>query len=245
MLPIIVVEGVPLFRFGMRIELERTGEWVVLESIDCTEIMELAQALQPSCAIIDSGLTTIDPFEVCWALRQQAPQIGILILAQAPDEEQCFQFFRYGANAYEPRTIAPEALIETLRRVACGEFLITSEVLPDVSPRPSARIVVPLKTHPQEEPVSTYPLSSREVEILDHIARGSSNKEIAKSLQISDQTVKNHITSILKKLSVDDRTAAVVYAIRRGWIALELSSATGDSEAARTKTSSVAEGLAI
>ena len=93
--------------------------------------------------------------------------------------------------------------------------------------------------------VSTYPLSSREVEILDHIARGSSNKEIAKSLQISDQMVKNHITSILKKLSVDDRTAAVVYAIRRGWIALELSSATGDSEAARTKTSSVAEGLAI
>ena len=71
--------------------------------------------------------------------------------------------------------------------------------------------------------------------MLDYIARGNSNKEIAKALQISDQTVKNHITSILKKLSVDDRTAAVVHAIRRGWISLESPGTTEDSEAARTQ----------
>ena len=73
----------------------------------------------------------------------------------------------------------------------------------------------------EEEPEVTplyTPLSTREVEILDYISRGNSNKEIAKSLKISDQTVKNHITSILKKLNVNDRTAAVVHALRHGWI---------------------------
>jgi DNA-binding NarL/FixJ family response regulator len=77
----------------------------------------------------------------------------------------------------------------------------------------------------EEETSSTKdlysPLSSREVEILDYIARGNSNKEIAKSLKISDQTVKNHITSILKKLSVNDRTAAVVHALKHGWIKMD------------------------
>jgi DNA-binding NarL/FixJ family response regulator len=65
------------------------------------------------------------------------------------------------------------------------------------------------------------PLSAREIEILDYIARGNSNKVIAKSLKISDQTVKNHITSILKKLSVNDRTAAVVHALKKGWIKMD------------------------
>ena len=218
MLPIIVVEEVPLFRFGMRIELERTGEWAVFESTDRMEIMELAQALHPSCAILDGNLTTIDPFALCWSLRQQSAEIGILVLDSSPDEERFFEFLVRGASSYELRSISLEALLDRVRRVSNGEYLITGEVL---VPRPSARIAVPLKIHPQEELVSTYPLSSREVEILDHIARGSSNKEIAKSLKISDQTVKNHITSILKKLSVDDRTAAVVHALRHGWISLE------------------------
>ena len=227
MLPIIVVEGVPLFRRGVRRELERAGEWVVLESTDTAEIIELVQTLHPSCAIIDGSLTAIDPLEVCWTLRQQTSEIGILVLAQSPDEEQCFQFLKMGANAYESRTITSETLVDRVTRVGRGEYLIASEVL---VPRPSARIAPVLKTHrhgglglahAQEDPRSTFPLSAREVEMLEYIARGNSNKEIAKSLNISDQTVKNHITSILKKLSADDRTAAVVHALRRGWITFE------------------------
>ena len=77
-----------------------------------------------------------------------------------------------------------------------------------------------------QTPTPAFPPSPRELEMLEHIARGNSNKEIAKSLNISDQMVKNHITSILKKLSVNDRTSAVVYAIRRGWIALDSSGGT-------------------
>jgi DNA-binding NarL/FixJ family response regulator len=244
MIRVILVERVPLFRVGLRITLERFGEFLILESTDSTEILEWANEHHPDVVILDAGLPATDPLELTWMLRQATPSIGILILAasqhtSSEDEEQLFQFFRHGANAFEFRSITPDMLVESVHRVACGEYLIGSEGL---LPRPSARIMPALKTRlhremstsEDEEPVSTFPLSGREVEILDHIARGSSNKEIAKSLKISDQTVKNHITSILKKLSVDDRTAAVVYALRRHWISLESPGAAGDSVAAGT-----------
>ena len=102
-----------------------------------------------------------------------------------------------------------------------GEYLINDDVLS--KPQLASRVLKSFRELSVEEEEApgkdTYsPLSNREVEILDYIARGNSNKEIAKSLKISDQTVKNHITSILKKLSVNDRTAAVVHALRHGWI---------------------------
>ena len=105
-----------------------------------------------------------------------------------------------------------------------GEYLIRDDVLtkPQIANRvlrSFRELVVEEETDETKDLYS--PLSSREVEILDYIARGNSNKEIAKSLKISDQTVKNHITSILKKLSVNDRTAAVVHALRHGWIKME------------------------
>jgi DNA-binding NarL/FixJ family response regulator len=109
-----------------------------------------------------------------------------------------------------------------VRKVSHGEYLIRDDVLS--KPQLASRVLKSFRelTVEEEETNNTKdmysPLSSREVEILDYIARGNSNKEIAKSLKISDQTVKNHITSILKKLSVNDRTAAVVHALRHGWI---------------------------
>ena len=108
-----------------------------------------------------------------------------------------------------------------MRRVSHGEYLINDDVLS--KPQLANRVLKSFRelTVEEEDPGTKdlySPLSGREVEILDYIARGNSNKEIAKSLKISDQTVKNHITSILKKLSVNDRTAAVVHALRHGWI---------------------------
>ena len=112
-------------------------------------------------------------------------------------------------------------LADSVRRVSQGEYLINDDVLS--RPHLASRVLKSFRdlVIDDEEPATKdlySPLSSREVEILDYIARGNSNKEIAKSLKISDQTVKNHIPSILKKLSVNDRTAAVVHALRHGWI---------------------------
>jgi len=223
MIRVILVESVPLFRAGIRTALERFDGCLILESTDCTEIMELAQVHHPGCAIIDGGLTTLDPLETCCMLRQQVPEIGILILAPTPDEERLFRFIRAGASAFELRSISPEALVEDLYRMSRGEYLSSSEVL---LAQPSARFALALKTRAHAEvgaanKTQATPLSPRELEMLRYIARGNSNKEIAKALKISDQTVKNHITSMLKKLSVNDRTAAVMYAFRHAWITLE------------------------
>ncbi len=217
---VLLVVSIPLLRRGIRTALENTAEWSVLEATG-PEVMELAQTHHPTCAILDGSLPT--SFETCWALRQQVAEIGILILESSPDEERFFEFLMRGASAYETHSISADTLVDRVRRVCNGEYVITSEAL--LLPQPQVRLSRTTNTHEKvdrlQTPTPAFPLSPRELEMLEHIARGNSNKEIAKSLKISDQTVKNHITSILKKLSVDDRTAAVVHAIRRGWIELE------------------------
>jgi DNA-binding NarL/FixJ family response regulator len=219
---IIVVDEQPLFRQGICYTLEQMGDCEVLGvSTDVSEILELARTGNPDVALLDAGLTLVDPLEIARQLRHLAPQVAIMILTPSEDEERLFQAIKVGAAAYYSRSITPEELVDAVRRVSRGEYLINDDVLS--KPQLASRVLKSFRELAVEEEETTTkdlysPLSSREVEILDYIARGNSNKEIAKSLKISDQTVKNHITSILKKLSVNDRTAAVVHALRHGWI---------------------------
>ncbi len=158
-------------------------------------------------------------------MRHLAPRMAVVILTPTEDEERLFQSIKAGAAAYYNRNITPDELADAVRRVSQGEYLINDDVLLS-KPQLASRVLKSFRelTIEEEDPQTKdlySPLSGREVEILDYIARGNSNKEIAKSLKISDQTVKNHITSILKKLSVNDRTAAVVHALRHGWIKMQ------------------------
>jgi len=219
---VIIVDEQPLFREGIRATLERMGDCVILgESTDAAEVLEMARASNPDVALIDAGLITSDPLEIARQLRHIAPRMAIIILTPSEDEERLFQSIKVGAAAYYTRSITPDELAEAVRKVSHGEYLINDDVLS--KPQLASRVLKSFRELTVEEEDNGTrdlysPLSSREVEILDYIARGNSNKEIAKSLKISDQTVKNHITSILKKLSVNDRTAAVVHALRHGWI---------------------------
>jgi len=219
---VIVVDEQPLFRQGICSTLEQMGDCEIIgTSTDEEEILELSRTGNPDVALIDAGLTTADPLEIARQLRHLAPQMAIMILTPSEDEERLFQSIKVGAAAYYTRNITPEELKDAVRRVSHGEYLINDDVLS--KPQLASRVLKSFRelSVEEEEPPGkdTYsPLSSREVEILDYIAQGNSNKEIAKSLKISDQTVKNHITSILKKLSVNDRTAAVVHALLHGWI---------------------------
>lgn len=219
---IIIVDEQPLFREGIRATLERMGDCVILgESTDAAEVLEMARVSNPDVALIDAGLITSDPLEIARQMRHIAPRMAIIILTPSEDEERLFQSIKVGAAAYYTRGITPDELAEAVRKVSHGEYLINDDVLS--KPQLASRVLKSFRELTVEEEDNGTrdlysPLSSREVEILDYIARGNSNKEIAKSLKISDQTVKNHITSILKKLSVNDRTAAVVHALRHGWI---------------------------
>jgi DNA-binding NarL/FixJ family response regulator len=222
---IIIVDEQPLFREGIRATLERMGDCVIVgESTDASDILELARLGNPDVALIDAGLTSSDPLDIARQARHLVPRMAIIMLTPSEDEERLFQSIKVGAAAYYTRSITPGELVEAVRKVSHGEYLINDDVLS--KPQLASRVLksfreLTVEEEDTDQKDSYSPLSSREVEILDYIARGNSNKEIAKSLKISDQTVKNHITSILKKLSVSDRTAAVVHALRHGWIKME------------------------
>jgi len=222
---VIIIDEQPLFREGIRATLARMEDCVIVgESTDAAVVLEMARTSNPDVALIDAGLTASDPLEIARQTRHIAPQMAIIILTPSEDEERLFQSIKVGAAAYYTRGITPEELTEAVRKVSRGEYLINDDVLS--KPQLASRVLKSFREIALEEEEGGAkdlysPLSSREVEILDYIARGNSNKEIAKSLKISDQTVKNHITSILKKLSVNDRTAAVVHALRHGWIKME------------------------
>lgn len=222
---VIIVDEQPLFRQGIRCTLEHMGDCALIgDSTNAEEILELVRAGNPDVAVIDAGLLSTDPLEIARQMRHLAPHMAIIILTPSEDEERLFQSIKVGAAAYYTRNISVEELIQTVRKVSVGEYLINDDVLS--KPQLASRVLKSFRELAVEEETSSTkdlysPLSGREVEILDYIARGNSNKEIAKSLKISDQTVKNHITSILKKLSVNDRTAAVVHALRHGWIKMD------------------------
>ncbi len=219
---VIVIDEQPLFRAGIRATLESSGDCqIVGESTDTLDVLELARIHNPDVALIDTGLIASDPLEIARQARHLVPRMAIIMLTPSEDEERLFQSIKVGAAAYYTRNITPIDLIEAVRKVSNGEYLIQDDVLS--KPQLASRVLKSFRELTVEEEEGEAkdlysPLSTREVEILDYIARGNSNKEIAKSLKISDQTVKNHITSILKKLSVNDRTAAVVHALRHGWI---------------------------
>src|SRR5215469_11675350 len=224
---VIIIDEQPLFREGIRATLLRMGDCdIVGESTAMADVLEIVRTCNPDVAMIDAGLTFSDPLEIARQMRYLAPRIAIIILTPSKDEERLFQAIKVGAAAYFTRNITSDELVDAIRKVSHGEYLIDEDVL--AKPELATRVLDTFRKMGStveddevevEDGKNIYsPLSSREVEILDYIARGNSNKEIAKSLKISDQTVKNHITSILKKLSVNDRTAAVVHALRHGWI---------------------------
>jgi DNA-binding NarL/FixJ family response regulator len=229
---VIIIDEQPLYREGIRAALEQQEDCIIVgESTNAQGAYELVRTSNPDVALINAGLTTSDPLEIAQQMRQIAPHTAIILLAPSEDEERLFQSIKVGVAAYYTRHITPEDLAEAIRKVSQGQYLINNDVLvvkPQIISRDlnPFRELVPAEEREVEVEVKEQhsPLSSREIEILDYIARGNSNKEIAKELKISDQTVKNHITSILKKLSVNDRTAAVVYALRHSWIKMHCES---------------------
>ena len=220
-----VVVQQPIFRQGVISILKEMAECEIIgQPASAGEALELARAREPEVALLDTFFDTMDILEIARQMRTFSPKTAVIILSELEGEEWLFQAVKVGAAAYYTRNIPADELIEAIRKVSRGEYLINDDVLSQ--PNLASRVLQSFRemsTGSEEElrPLEPCPLSTREVEILEHIARGNSNKEIAKLLDISDQTVKNHITSILRKLEVNDRTAAVVYAIKQRWIKME------------------------
>ena len=205
---------------GLKQILEReTGIEVVAAVNDGEEVIARAIELEPDVVVLEMDLPGISGDRAAQRIRRDMPRVGIVMLTGRDEEQRLFDAIRAGAAAYLKKDCEPAELIDTIRKVKDGQFLINEKVFS--RPSVASRVLSEFRELSVYGPGSSHvfaPLSPREVQILDNIAQGKTNKEVAYALAISEQTVKNHMSSILRKLSVNDRTQAVVYAIRQGWI---------------------------
>lgn len=218
---VLIIDDHPLFRQGIKWSLETAPDMEVIgEAENGQEAIKLTERLLPDVVLVDINLPGLNGLEVARVIKRRDPRIGIVVLSVYEDDDQLFQAIKVGAAAYSSKDVHPDELLRLLREVAAGHYLINDSVM--AKPHVASRVLHQFRELAATEDEQTSelfaPLTSREIEILDCIARGLSNKEIANELSISGQTVKNHITSILSKLQVNDRTMAVIYAIQRGWI---------------------------
>jgi DNA-binding NarL/FixJ family response regulator len=209
---VMIVDGHPLFRQGLRRVIEAEDDMeVIIETDDGEEALRLAQKMAPDVITMDVNIPTMNGLQVTRSLKAPLPNIGVIILTAYHDDEQIFHAVQAGAGACYPKNVTPHRLIEAIRQVSQGNYVISDNVLAK-----SQAISWLLKRDDL-----SVPLSPREMEILQYIAHGYSNKEIAYKLGIGYQTVKNCVTSILRKLPVNGRTQAAIYALRHGWTRLQ------------------------
>ena len=218
-----IVDDHPLFREGLRRVLEEEEDLLVdAEVADGEQAIVLARDIHPDVVLLDINLPSMNGLQVTREITASLPDTAVINLTAYHDEEQIIHAIQAGASAYYPKEVMPDKLIFAVKQVTKGRYVIDDKVLNRTEVN-SWLIEQFAKLAPLGVPGDSrfVPLSAREMEILQHAARGSSNKEIAHTLKISQQTVKNHISSILRKLDVKDRTEAAVYALRHGWIRLE------------------------
>ncbi len=217
---ILLVDDHALFRVGMRNTLEREPDFdIVGEASDSRGALDAALESTPDIVLMDLSLPPPGGIETTGRIKREVPSCGIIVLASDEDEDDLFEAIKAGAAAFILKDVGPDDLVTIIRRVNGGEYLINDKVF--ARPAVASRVLKEfreLAIYGQEAAPIFAPLSPREVEILDNIAQGMTNKQVAYALSISEQTVKNHMSSILRKLSVNDRTQAVVYAMRQGWI---------------------------
>lgn len=220
---IVLVHAHALFREGLRHNLAGLADFrIVGEASNGQQAIQLVDYTDPDMVLMEVDLPGVNGLEVARAIKRTHPHIGIVLLSAAMDGQHVVKAIRAGVAAYLPRNVSWEKLLRTLRQVQHGDYPINELVLSlsDVA----AQVLAAFRQMAVDEDTQSIysPLSPRELQVLELVAAGRTNKEIAAQLDISNQTVKNHVSSILRKLAVNDRTQAVVYAMRRGWIKVVL-----------------------
>jgi len=220
---LLIVDDHPLFRQGVAdaLALEQ-GFRVVGQAADGKHALELIRDLEPDIAVLDVNLPEMNGQQITHQVNQDKLHTRILLLTGYDDIEQAIHAAHAGAAAYCTKDIQPQGLVSVIREVANGKYVISGNVFNRRELDDWLESQMEGARRSYSEPGSPFhPLSDREMEVLSCVVRGMSNKEIARLLGISHQTVKNHVTSILRKFGVEDRTQAVVYALKRGWVKLQ------------------------
>jgi DNA-binding NarL/FixJ family response regulator len=207
---ILIADDHPVVREGLITMISRQEDFEVIgEAKDGVEVVNKAKEMKPDIILMDLRMPEMDGVEAIRQISSFDSNIKFIILTTYSDDEYIFRGIEVGARAYLLKDAPREELFKAIRAVYCGESLIQPVVASKVLDR-----FAELSRQVQ----GTETLSEREVEVLKLVAKGSANKEIAVQLNITNSTVKTHITSIFQKLNATDRTEAVTQAIKRGII---------------------------
>ena len=176
--------------------------------------------LPPDVALVDIDAPSNNGLTLARKIKQRSPNIGVIVLTSNASDAQLFQALKAQAAAYLEKEVTAEQLVDTIRRVARGEHPINEGLT--TRPKVAEQVLQQFQELSRRYEAEAFisPLTARETEILDYIAQGYLNKQIAIRLGISEQTIKNHVTSILRKLNANARTDAVVLAIKQGLISI-------------------------
>lgn len=233
---ILVVEREALYRRGLVSSLSTVKEFTVVgDASDAATAYHIADQESPDVALLGTTLPDAPGLQLANEVRRRYPAVATIVLSANENDDELFAAIRSGASAYCGRDIDEELLHQLIRRAASGEYVINEQLLS--KPYVAARVLDQFRGNLQQEThlgSAFMPLTDRELEILRKISTGLTNAEIGYALGISAQTVKNHVTSILRKLAVNDRTQAVVTALRHGWLSID--DEEEDSTPGRTET---------
>ncbi|MBL8376695.1 MAG: response regulator [Burkholderiales bacterium] len=211
---LLVVDDHSLFRRGLIALLAGDARFAVVgEAGDAGEAQRAAQALKPDLILLDNHLPGVLGVDAIAGLREAAPAAQVLMLTVSEDARDLAAALRAGARGYLLKTVDSETLVQSLLRAVGGESVVSPEMTGKLVAAFQAANQPSAPASAAADPIET--LSPREREILSHIARGASNKEIARALDVAETTVKIHVQHILRKLGLTSRVQAAVYATER------------------------------
>jgi two-component system, NarL family, response regulator DegU len=221
MIQVFIISQQSLFRSGIQHSLSNLPDISVIGTSEINDgVLSIVDNLPPDVTLLDIDGTSDSALTLARKIKQHSPSIAIVVLASNPNDEQLFEALKGQAASYLSKETTAERLVDTVRRVARGEHPI-NEALTS-RPKVAEQVLLQFQELSRRTEAEGFisPLTPREMEILKYIGQGFLNKQIAAELGISEQTIKNHVTSILRKLNANARTEAVVLALKQGLITI-------------------------
>lgn len=208
---VMIVDDHALFRRGLKMVLEsESGFEVVGEAGDGAEAIAKAEEAMPDVVLMDVRMPKRSGIEATNAFKEMLPNVKILMLTISDEEADLYDAIKAGASGYLLKEISIEEVANAVRAIHSGQSLIS----PSMASKLLTEFATMVKKTDERQSVPAPKLTSRELEVLQLVAKGSNNRDIAKELFISENTVKNHVRNILEKLHLHSRMEAVVYAVR-------------------------------
>jgi two-component system NarL family response regulator len=208
---VLLVDDHALFRRGLRVTLDLEPDMAVVgESADGAEALQRACDTLPDIVLMDVKMPRRGGIEACSAIKAAVPTAKIVMLTMSDDEEDLYEAIRAGASGYLLKDLPIDEVASSIRAVQSGQSLIS----PPLASKLLTEFAAMAKRGDTVQTVPTPRLTAREMEVLRQVARGMNNRDIARELYISENTVKNHVRNILEKLQLHSRMEAVVYAVR-------------------------------